>query len=511
MNMNAPLSTPTSSGGRLGVVRGDLLAELGDAGLELVGGDDHLAEVGARRTACGRDVSRHGRQAYRRWALAPRTARAAADLAGDRPRRGRRRAPARRWRRRAGGARRPSRAATRARARARERRPARRRSARASVGSTRSRRARRGASASARSEVGLARRARRRRRARRWRRAAAAARGARGCGGTRGSSFDGSWTGSSPRSAQSAWVSRRRRRASGSAGRVAAGEPVEPGAPQQVEQHGLGLVVGGVAGEHVGRQRGVAGPPGARLEVGPGLDRRPRTARNAGAEPRRRRRDDVGLGREPGRRPWSTCTAVTSQPASTASTSSASESAPPDTAQVTAVPGRRERAAGQQVRVAPAWLSGSSDARRGCRRGARREQLATRRDDAELAADAAQAGVDVRPAHPELGGRLAHRRRGEQRLEQLALLVGEVAPPRPASSRPAPTSAGGGGARACSSRLEPGLRAATARRRRPRCARCGPGSSRRLLLAALRCSGSGGPASTSFDARRAGRRARSAW
>ena len=35
MNMNAPLSTPTSSGGRSGVVGGDLLAELGDALLQL--------------------------------------------------------------------------------------------------------------------------------------------------------------------------------------------------------------------------------------------------------------------------------------------------------------------------------------------------------------------------------------------------------------------------------------------------------------------------------------------
>ena len=45
------------------------------------------------------------------------------------------------------------------------------------------------------------------------------------------------------------------------------GEAVEAGAAQQVEQHGLGLVVGGVAGEHVGRQRRVAGRARPGFEV----------------------------------------------------------------------------------------------------------------------------------------------------------------------------------------------------------------------------------------------------
>ena len=45
MNMKAPFSTPTSRGGPPGVVGGDLLAELGDPGLELVLRDDHPADV----------------------------------------------------------------------------------------------------------------------------------------------------------------------------------------------------------------------------------------------------------------------------------------------------------------------------------------------------------------------------------------------------------------------------------------------------------------------------------
>jgi hypothetical protein len=51
--------------------------------------------------------------------------------------------------------------------------------------------------------------------------------------------------------------------------RVHTHQPVEPGAAQQVQQHGLGLVVGRVAGQRVGRQRRVPGRPGPGLEVGP--------------------------------------------------------------------------------------------------------------------------------------------------------------------------------------------------------------------------------------------------
>ena len=46
----------------------------------------------------------------------------------------------------------------------------------------------------------------------------------------------------------------------------------------------------------------------------------------------------------------------------------------------------------------------------------------------ELACDAPEAGVDVRPAHAEVTGGGAHRRGGDQRLQQGPLLVGELRP-----------------------------------------------------------------------------------
>ena len=45
-------------------------------------------------------------------------------------------------------------------------------------------------------------------------------------------------------------------------------QPVAAAAAQQSEQHGLGLVVGGVPGERARRQRRTAGATGTRLEVG---------------------------------------------------------------------------------------------------------------------------------------------------------------------------------------------------------------------------------------------------
>ena len=73
------------------------------------------------------------------------------------------------------------------------------------------------------------------------------------------------------------------------------GQTVEPAAAQEVEQHGLGLVVGGVSGEHTGGEHGVAGRSGAGLEVRAGLDH-DALGPEPGAEARRRCRDDVGLG-----------------------------------------------------------------------------------------------------------------------------------------------------------------------------------------------------------------------
>src|SRR5688500_14903694 len=59
-----------------------------------------------------------------------------------------------------------------------------------------------------------------------------------------------------------------------------------------------------------------------------------RSARKAAPKRSAAARTTSASASEPTRRPWSTWTAVTSQPTATASTSSASESAPPDTAHV---------------------------------------------------------------------------------------------------------------------------------------------------------------------------------
>ena len=119
----------------------------------------------------------------------------------------------------------------------------------------------------------------------------------------------------------------------------------------RLQQHRLGLVVGGVAGEHVGRQRGVAGGAGAGLEVRAvgHVDASTRRSRHAerGGRARARRRPRSA---EPARRPWSTWMAVASQPAATASASSAVESAPPGHGAGDRGARARERAAREQRR-----------------------------------------------------------------------------------------------------------------------------------------------------------------
>ena len=50
------------------------------------------------------------------------------------------------------------------------------------------------------------------------------------------------------------------------------GKTLDAGAPEQVDQHRLGLVVRGMTGQHAGRQGGVAGGPGPGLQVGPVAD-----------------------------------------------------------------------------------------------------------------------------------------------------------------------------------------------------------------------------------------------
>ena len=81
-------------------------------------------------------------------------------------------------------------------------------------------------------------------------------------------------------------------------GRAHAGQPGRARAAQQVEQHGLGLVVERVAGEHVGRQRAVARRPRPGLQVGSVAD-----VHAARLEPGAHRRgqpgDHVGLRRTP--------------------------------------------------------------------------------------------------------------------------------------------------------------------------------------------------------------------
>ncbi len=111
-----------------------------------------------------------------------------------------------------------------------------------------------------------------------------------------GSALVGSVKGSRPSARHTASVSLRRRSRMGWPLAAHAGQAVEAGAPQEVEQDGLGLVVGGVAGEDVGGQHGVAGGPGPGLEVGAGGDV-DRLGPEAGAEPGRGGLDAaVGLG-----------------------------------------------------------------------------------------------------------------------------------------------------------------------------------------------------------------------
>ena len=111
-----------------------------------------------------------------------------------------------------------------------------------------------------------------------------------------GSALDGSSTGSSPSSAHRARVSGRRRPSSGwPSGRMPA-RPSRPAPAQQVEQHGLGLVVGGVAGEHVGRAARRSGRRGpAPRGSDPGATST-RSARNAAPNRGAASSHDVGLG-----------------------------------------------------------------------------------------------------------------------------------------------------------------------------------------------------------------------
>jgi hypothetical protein len=175
-------------------------------------------------------------------------------------------------------------------------------------------------------------------RGRRGRRAGAAPRGGPGCGGA----GDRRSTGRPPARGRawrhSATVSARRRSSSGRRGCGAMpARPVGP-APRRRWSSTVSARSSAVwPVSDVGGQHPVAGGAGPGLQVGPGVTST-RSARNPAPNRRAASATTSASAAEPGRRPWSTCTAVASHPAATASTSSASESAPPDTAHVTGVP-----------------------------------------------------------------------------------------------------------------------------------------------------------------------------
>ena len=135
------------------------------------------------------------------------------------------------------------------------------------------------------------------------------------------------------------------RRRSASSGRVGPGaiaaRPSSPRAAEQVDQHGLGLVVGGVAGEHAGGQRADLASRALGLEVRAGRDVRRVEPTNGDADLRRPAPARASASAaDSGRRPWSTWTArdIAARRRRRAA-SSAVESAPPEKAQSTPVPG----------------------------------------------------------------------------------------------------------------------------------------------------------------------------
>ena len=344
MNMNAPLSTPTSSGGRSGVVGGDLLAELGDALLQVVGRRPRPRRDADRSRPDLHRAVRSVTVSNRSTRITPRGPRLAADRPARprRPRRGRRRAPTR-----------PRRTTAAARP-ASTGRPAGRAAAAAPPSD-----AAPGSPAVGHAvpgelveelglvpqHVGLAGEHRHEVARARRDRASAGARGAPRPAGTRTSSFVGSCDRRRCRAAgRSRAVSARRSPRSGrTIGPRRTAMPASPAAP--LPRRRLSSTVSawsssGVPDEDRGRAaarrraassapyRGVARP---RLEV----RRRAATSTARRAEPgaetaRRPRRPCRPRRRCPARSPWSTCTATGSSPASTASASSASESAPPE-------------------------------------------------------------------------------------------------------------------------------------------------------------------------------------
>ena len=132
----------------------------------------------------------------------------------------------------------------------------------------------------------------------------------------RSSELEGSVTATRPKAATKADVSALLRSRMGRAHGPAAGaagphtaEAVQPGPPQQVQQHRLGLVVGGVAHHHPLGEGSVASGPGTRFQVRPRRHRH-RHGLRASAQRQRRRPHHLGLIATCRPSPWSTCTAI---------------------------------------------------------------------------------------------------------------------------------------------------------------------------------------------------------
>ena len=186
----------------------------------------------------------------------------------------------------------------------------------------------------------------------------------------RGSAFIGSHTTSRPRSAQRAQVSERRRANRGR--RWGSPMPAAPGTPEPRSRFISTVSAwssavwpvrtpGGNAARRASRARASRLGPSATWA----------TTRRAWAPSRPATSTTVRpSAAEVDRNPWSTCQAVTSRPASMASTSRASESGPPETAQSTGVPavGKEQRSSNWDIRSGVMARRGSPE-RRGPARG----------------------------------------------------------------------------------------------------------------------------------------------
>ena len=181
-----------------------------------------------------------------------------------------------------------------------------------------------------------------------------AARGGHGCARTGGRRWTGRRTGSRPRRGAQGPASRTDggRAGGGPAPALMPARPSRPAPRSRLTStvSAWSSMVWPVAAPSGRARRRASRARASRFGPGPtSTAQRPEPAPRGGLRLRPRRRPRAA---DPGRSPWSTWTAVTSHPAATASTSSARESAPPETAQVTTAPGAGERAPAKQLRHA---------------------------------------------------------------------------------------------------------------------------------------------------------------